>query len=294
MNIPVFPEFARLTLEMQPQIQECLLPLADGISEFTFAGLYLFRERYNYRVSIIPGTTLVISGERDGKRFFSCPVAAPSLEELRVLFSTHEYWKNISESIVQKNTRLFEETGLIVEEDRDNFDYLYLRTDLARLSGKSFHKKKNMVNAFLNTVTAHEERPLTLEELDKVKTVIERWKSRKEGDVDYEAAVEALYNFDRLGLSGMIFYVDNKPAGFCMGEPAADGSMYLVHFEKAVDDYKGIYQFINMTFSASLPETVMYINREQDLGDEGLRQAKETYRPCGFVKKYRAFLRQII
>ena len=52
------------------------------------------------------------------------------------------------------------------------------------------------------------------------------------------------------------------------------------------DEYKGIYQYINMTFAASLPESYVTINREQDLGDEGLRQAKETYRPCGFVKKY--------
>jgi hypothetical protein len=290
MIIPVFPLFARLTLEMQPQIEEWLLPLTDGISEFTFAGLYLFRERYNYKVSIIPGKTLVVSGERDGKRFFSCPAAAPSPEELRVLFSNHDYWKNISESIVQKNGTLFEEAGLIIEEDRDNFDYLYLRTDLARLSGKNFHKKRNLVNAFYNTVMSHEERLLTREELEKAKTVIERWKDRKVGDADYGAAMEALLNFDQLRLSGMIFYVDNKPAGFCMGEPVAAGNMYLVHFEKAIDDYKGIYQFVNMTFAAFLPETVTYINREQDMGDGGLRQAKETYRPCGFIKKYRAIL----
>jgi hypothetical protein len=63
--------------------------------------------------------------------------------------------------------------------------------------------------------------------------------------------------------------------------------MFAVHFEKAVDGIKGIYQYMNQSFAASLPRFFTYINREQDLGDEGLRQAKETYRPCGFVKKYR-------
>jgi hypothetical protein len=67
--------------------------------------------------------------------------------------------------------------------------------------------------------------------------------------------------------------------------------MFAVHFEKAIDEYKGIYQYINMTFAASLPDSYITINREQDLGDEGLKQAKETYRPCGFVKKYTGHLK---
>ena len=63
----------------------------------------------------------------------------------------------------------------------------------------------------------------------------------------------------------------------------------LVHFEKGDNNYKGVYQFINNETAKNLPETVLYINREQDLGDEGLRQAKMTYRPCGFINKYLAY-----
>jgi hypothetical protein len=62
--------------------------------------------------------------------------------------------------------------------------------------------------------------------------------------------------------------------------------MFTIHFEKAIDAYKGIYQFINQSFAAALPGYYTHINREQDLGDPGLRQAKMTYRPCGFVEKY--------
>jgi hypothetical protein len=62
--------------------------------------------------------------------------------------------------------------------------------------------------------------------------------------------------------------------------------MFAIHFEKAIDEYKGIFQYINQSFAASLPESCLHINREQDLGDEGLRQAKLTYRPSGFVRKY--------
>ncbi len=83
-----------------------------------------------------------------------------------------------------------------------------------------------------------------------------------------------------------MYYVDNNPAGWCLGESVAKGRMFAVHFEKGLERYKGIYQFINQAFAASLPKHYLYINREQDLGDEGLRQAKTTYRPCGFVRKY--------
>jgi hypothetical protein len=64
--------------------------------------------------------------------------------------------------------------------------------------------------------------------------------------------------------------------------------MFAIHFEKAIDKYKGIYQYMNQAFAAALPRFFTYINREQDLGDEGLRQAKMTYRQNGFVKKYSA------
>jgi hypothetical protein len=62
--------------------------------------------------------------------------------------------------------------------------------------------------------------------------------------------------------------------------------MFAIHFEKAVDEYRGVYQFMNQAFAATLPRFFTFINREQDLGSEGLRQAKMTYRPCGFVKKH--------
>jgi hypothetical protein len=68
------------------------------------------------------------------------------------------------------------------------------------------------------------------------------------------------------------------------------GDSFVIHFEKAVSDYKGLYQFMNQSFAAILPGKYKFINREQDLGNEGMRQAKMTYRPIGFVKKYRAML----
>jgi len=116
--------------------------------------------------------------------------------------------------------------------------------------------------------------------------ILEEWKKSKTTEGDYEACREALELFAELNFRGMIFYIDGKPAGWCLGEPNGRGRIFTIHFEKGLDEYKGIYQFINQAFAASLPEYFTHINREQDLGDEGLRQAKMTYRPSGFVRKY--------
>jgi hypothetical protein len=291
MNLPIFPAFAPISLELQAAVEDGLSGAGDGVSEFTFGGLYLFRRRYGYRVSLIPGRTLVISGGHDGERFFSCPVAAPSAENLRLLFAEHDYWKNMPPSVVEAEGEALAAQGIGIAEDRDNFDYLYNRSDLAVLAGKKYHKKRNLVNAFVNAYPARHERVLTPENIGDAKKVLERWRSDKGEDGDYVASAESLECFERLKMRGMLFYVNGQPAGYCLGESLAHGTMFAVHFEKAIDEYKGIYQYINMAFAASLPDSCITINREQDLGDAGLKQAKETYRPCGFVKKYTGHLK---
>jgi len=292
MLIPSFPEFTPLTFELKDEMQSKLYLAADGVSEFSFAGLYLFRKRYRYRLSRLEDKTFIISGiqppHADGeneKSFFMTPLAAPGRGVLEELFKTHDYWKNIPDSIIIPERERLEEWGIMINEDRDNFDYLYLRSDLAELPGKKYHKKRNLVAQFLKSY-AHEEKPLTPELVSDAMKILELWREQKGNESDYIGSREALEHYRELNMRGLLFYIDGKPAGWCLGEPIARGSIFAVHFEKGLEEFKGIYQFINQAFAASLPESVAYINREQDLGDEGLRQAKMTYRPSGFVRKY--------
>jgi hypothetical protein len=291
MDIPCFPAFAPMSLDLKKAMHPVLSMTPDGVSEYTFANLYLFRSRYRYRVSWFPGSkdsaspTFIISGEFKGKKFFTTPCAAPDRETLSVLFDTHDYWKGISDSVLNPKRPLLEQQGITFTEDRDNFDYLFLRSDLAELTGKRFHKKRNLVNAFINSYT-YEERPLTAKLVPQAIEVLDRWRLDKGTEGDYAAAREALDIFEGLKMRGAIYYVDGRPAAWCLGERLTRGRMFAIHFEKAIDAYKGIYQFMNQAFAASLPRHYIHINREQDLGDEGLRQAKMTYRPCGFVRKY--------
>ena len=297
MDIPCYPVFAPLTLDVQTPMEALLGKSPDGVSEFTFANLYLFRERYGYRVSLAGEDALVLSGVQpphgpgeESRSFFLTPCAAPEKGVLMELLAEHGYWKNIPDSIYLPNKARFEEWGVAVQEDRDNFDYLYLRTDLAELAGKKYHKKRNLVHQFLN-LYEYTERPLTKELIPQALDVLERWREDKGMDADYTATQEALEQFELLRLEGAIYFISGRSAGWCLGEGVAGGSVFAVHFEKGIDGYKGIYQFMNQTFAQSLPERYTHINREQDLGDEGLRQAKMTYRPSGFVKKYTGVLR---
>ena len=330
-KVPCYPDFIPLDINLKEVLHPRLSLTSDGVSEFTFAGLYLFRNQYNYRISrdvslnsalesahnntsgsvqsslesggfIISG--IQPSGENRGKTFFMTPCAAPGEETLKHLLKTHDYWKNISESVLaplkdnfQENNQsselsfIWPEYNLVIREDRNNFDYLYYRSDLAELSGKKYHKKKNHVNNFLGSYPDHEQRPMSTALIPAAIEILDRWRYdtqlKNEGkDGDFKSAREALELFDTLALKGSVFFINGKPTAYCLGESIARGKMFAIHFEKAIDEYRGIYQFINQAFAASLPRFFTLINREQDLGNEGLRQAKMTYRPCNFVKKY--------
>jgi hypothetical protein len=308
MPIPCYPDFAPLDFEMKDELFGELFNSPDGISEFTFAGLYLFRGRYGYRVCRTPpgkdgGGLPIFSGLqpedshagdsrggsviRGGGRFFLSPCGVPDREILGDLFKSHRYWKNIGESALPRARGLLEAEGFAFAEDRDNFDYLYLRTDLAELPGKRYHKKRNLVNQFLSAYD-HQEWPLTADLVPLALEVLDRWKEEKGEEGDYGSAREALERFRELGMEGALYFIDGKPAAWCLGEGLAGGKSFAVHFEKAAGGYKGVYQYMNQAFAAMLPPRYVHINREQDLGDLGLRQAKETYRPCGFVRKYAA------
>jgi uncharacterized protein len=215
------------------------------------------------------------------------PCGFPSDDGLvQELFSKHHYVKGLAERFADADRVRLERLGFRVEEDRDNFDYLYLKKDLASLEGRRFHKKRNLVNAFINNYS-YSESPICRDNAEEALDVLERWKNGRDDPGDYVAAREGLEKREALGLHGYLVRVDGDPAAYTLGEPLQKGRAFAVHFEKAFGDYKGIYQFINRAFASVLPRHYRYINREQDLGDEGLRQAKMTYRPSGFVKKYR-------
>jgi hypothetical protein len=283
--LPLYPNLTPVNLDSHEQIQSIILKFKTDVSSIAFANLYLFRKKYNFNVSLLENS-LLITGMEKGETFFSILGNLPQKEILIELLKKYNYWKNISEEQAMKlNILLPNET---VSEDRNNFEYLYLRTDLAELLGKNFQKKRNLVNAFLKSYPPEEREIKILDKntLNDALYVLDEWRYGKGEHGDYDAAKEGVELHELLGFSGLVFYVKGAPIGYCQGETLPSEKSFAVHFEKAIDKYKGIYQYINQEFAKTIPENVTYINREQDLGDEGLRQAKMTYRPVDFVKLF--------
>ncbi len=281
--IALWPADSEIDIALRPILEPCFRELKTGISEFTFANIYLFRKVHHYRVTDLGGGLFMIRG-RDGEDdFFMLPFILPERPVLDELFEDFSFMKNASPA----QAATLGSMGYRVEEDKDNFDYLYLREGLARLEGRKFHRKRNRVRGF----TARHEclsRPLDDDTLGDAQFVLEAWRGANETEGDYGPAEDALVHWKELGLTGSVFYVEGAPVAYAMGE-ALPGQYFAVHFEKGVPGYAGLMQFVNQTFAAALPERYRFINREQDLGIEGLRHAKLSYRPDGFIKKYRIY-----
>ena len=185
------------------------------------------------------------------------------------------------------------------EPTREQWEYLYDRAELAMLPGNRFHKKKNLVNQY-RKLYGMEYRPLHIGEnaamLRDALQLQEEWFRRHDDGSDPSLLAEnnaifrVLHNWSRLpGLMGGSLYVENTMTAFTIGEPL-DASTLVLHFEKARHGYKGAYQAINNAFAQHIPEIYTTLNREQDLGEEGMRQAKETYNPTGFLHKEKVII----
>ncbi len=282
--IPDYPQGAELNIMMRPLLHPMFQKLTEGISELTFANLYLFRQNHNYRISKILNDTIVITGDDHGQTFFILPFKLPDNNLLKELFAKHSIMKCVPESQV----KILQDRGHEVSEDRDNFDYLYSQEDLAGLAGRKFHKKRNLTKAFINNHN-YEGKPLLEEYLADALKILDNWRNNRDDPGDYAAAREALEKSEELQLCGGIYYVEQKPVAYSLGEDLAQGKSFVIHFEKASNDYKGLWQFVNQAFASILTDKYSTINREQDLGNLGLRQAKMSYKPIDFVKKYQAF-----
>jgi len=288
--LPLYPDFAPISLDMRPELHPWFQKLQAGLSEFTFSNIWLFRHNYDYQISRFAEGKYLLVGTKNGQTFFSAPWGLPSQEIMGEMFRRCAYFKNLNENQKAEDESLLESWGYQVQEDRDNWDYLYDAHEMAALEGKRFHKKRNHIHQFQGLYpTGFEGRELTLSDEDTAASleILDRWQASREDKSDYLPSKDAILYRGELELRGRLWTLNGLPVGFAQGEPTGDGSTFLMHFEKADGEYKGVYQTIFMDWASTLEKEFRLINREQDLGDPGLRQAKETYRPVDYVKKYR-------
>ncbi len=184
----------------------------------------------------------------------------------------------------------------VFTEDRDYADYIYLRSDLATLKGKKFQPKRNHINKFRNTYPDYTYSPITPERIPECLELEAEW--CKENNCDQQegtgnerrALIYALQHFQELGLTGGILHARGRMAAFTFGMPISQDT-FGTHVEKADTSIEGAYAMINYEFANHIPEQYLYINREEDLGIEGLRKAKLSYQPVIILPKYMACLK---
>ncbi len=288
MEIPPYPDARDLTLADKPLLDGIFSLLQPRVSEFTFANLYLFRAPHAYRLTMV-GDSLVLLGQGyKGDSYFLPPLTGDREGAVHFLLERGLALAVADDEFIK--THLKDEKVEIVE-DWDNFDYLYLRQDLAELSGNRFHKKKNRLNYFANryeyTVESYSGNHLagTLALLDE-------W-FRVRGDMESPSVAqevaanrEALERAVDLGLAGVVVLVEGVVKAFALGE-RLNGTTSVCHFEKSDPFMEGASQLVDREFNRLLFTDCRFINREQDLGEPGLRSAKLSYHPVELVRKYR-------
>lgn len=175
------------------------------------------------------------------------------------------------------------------EEDRDSFDYLYTVETLADLPGRKLQAKRNHINRFVEAYPDWHTKIITPDNLHLCEKLAERWyESHRESAADRRAMEKAFQHFEKLGFEGILLFEDQTHAvGFSMGNRISRDT-FDVNFEKSFADIQGAYALVNREFARHIrthhPE-IQYLNREDDMGIEGLRKAKESYHPI-FLEKY--------
>lgn len=181
-----------------------------------------------------------------------------------------------------------------IESKLGSFDYVYNIDDLATLSGKKYQKKRNHLNNFKKAFPCYEIEEITLKNIHRVQKMSELWyeekaKGDKENDLSYErgALTRALENFEALKLDGIMITHRDRVLAFTMGSRLLSDT-FDVQFEKAIPEaYSAInYEFAN--YIKNKYKDIKFLDREEDMGVEGLRRAKSSYYPHHMTEKYRA------
>ncbi len=196
----------------------------------------------------------------------------------------------------EENTEYLKRLNIPFEVKRsdDYNDYLYYIEELADFKGKAFHRHKNHINKFDKEYSNFSFELITETNLDEVKNFFGNFAKEKleepMDDIEREELLkipEVLSHMKEYNLFGYCLKIDGVVQGFELGEIVGD--MYYSHIQKANRNIDGIYTKIVNLVAKELKEKAVFINREEDMGDLGLRAAKQRYHPCGFVKKEMIF-----
>lgn len=292
-------KFYKIDISAKKVFDEYFRAFQPEIADLTFTNLFMWDPFYDINFAEEDGFLLIMAKPYNQPPFLHGPVGTDSnrlpnvIEKARRFFEEQGY-KFILKRASKKTIEMLTECGIKFESifERDLSDYVYKVQDLIQLKGKKYHAKKNHINKFLRLYGERYEVKKIDEQIVKLCWDFEcEWYEKRNGQNDIgltfeKLAIErAIRNFDKLSYEGMVIFVDGKIKAFTFGEPLNKNTV-VIHIEKADPDIEGLYAFVNNRFLIEFWQDFEFVNREEDLGREGIRKAKMSYHPFKFAEKF--------
>ncbi len=293
-DLTMFPTFEDLSFKHQSLIEDFLKSYPPEISEMTFTNLFIWRHYYKFQVSFQKGYLTFLAHPPETTPFFFPPLGKGDFQSWAIdcldFLKTQGFPPRLSRIPESALEGLSSLTGLKSIFDRDNSDYVYRTQDLIRLKGNRYHTLKNHINRF-NKKHDWEYSPLTPGLIAECLDLQEEWCRLKQCIEnpsllsEEQAIIEALTHIDLLKYKGGVIRIKGKVEAFTLGE-LLNPETVVIHIEKGNPELTGLYPLIQQQFLAEAWSDIPYVNREQDLGIQGLRKAKSSYNPEFMVNKY--------
>ena len=287
--------FQKLSLEDLELVRPYFRHAPWRTCDFSVGGMFMWRDFYHIEYCIEEDVLYVRQRREDGTCEYLPPLCGDIPSAVRHLVQTAGdsgiiRFCTAPEAFAKELQAMYPETVLL--EDRDLFDYLYRAETMKTFAGRHLAGQRNHIKHFERDHAGICFADITAENLEDAKTFFREVYHGAPCASDFEKeenrmTTEVLDHFDAYGFLGGILYADNRVAGFSLGEIVGD--TLFVHIEKSRRDCDGCYQTLTRAFAERYcDETVEFVNREEDMGDEGLRYSKNAYHPLELLKKYRA------
>ncbi len=289
-------DFQKITTKDKEIFDRYLPDEFDRGCEFSFSNLYFWG---NQKYALVDNHIILFS-QFDRRSVYPFPIGQGNKKEIIDTIITDAKSRGIPCRIIglsKKAEELLKDlfpNEFAFHYDEGSFDYVYAIEDLANLKGKKYHGKRNHINKFLEENPGYTIEQLSDSNIDRAKEMVALWyEERKKTDPNgdyYEeelAIKKAFRDYKELKIEGLLLCIKDRVVAVAMGSQMND-STFDIHFEKALPDINGAYAMINREFARWIQNKyphIKFLDREEDMGVEGLRKAKQSYYPHHMVEK---------
>ncbi len=289
-------EFHPITLADKSKADKILMSTDNMGCEYCFGTLFIWKNIYKTQLAFHGDMLVAKYFTREGISY-CCPIGEGDFAEMIELIIADAEREGVKTVIggcsleeKQRIEELFPGRFTFTADD-SRFDYIYKSSDLAQLSGRKYHGKRNHISGFIKNNPDWRFEEINPANIGQCAAMNERWlilneyKDEEAISAEHNALNVALKHFDELGFYGGLIRAGREVVAFSFGEKLKDG-IFCTHFEKAYSSIQGAYPIINREMAIRLADKYELINREEDTGSEGLRKAKRSYHPEIWLEKY--------